>query len=564
MFRKNERHQQWPMFGSICELPAKLQRRLEESWADVFYRECFSRIDESLFERLYADMDSRPNTPVNVLLSFEILKAGFGWSDIEAYDHFCFDLQVRYAVGHRNLDEGHFELRTVYNFRRRVLDHYYRTGQDLLGLVFEQVTDEQLQSLGLVTSKVRMDSTQIASNIRNFSRLHLLVEVLRRVRRMLSEVDRARYAEPLGPYVKQSSTKFVYGVSSDDGRKHIARIGQVMSRLVKELAANYAKDPTYALLQRVFEEQFIEEDDDWRPRKPEEFRSGTLNSPDDDEATVRRKRNMLYKGYVTNITETCADENPFQLIAMVQTAPNRHTDGGFLETSLLPLKRRLDLDECYTDGGYNKESLYRTMQALDIEHIQTGIQGHSSSSHLSLYLYQIERSDTGEPVRVTCPQGQKVPVTVRRPGRYHAYYDLEQCQDCPHAQECRAHAYKSRRTLIFTDYDAEIAKRRQRIEAFKVAGRNPRSAVESTVYAVKRPFGAKLPVRGRYRVHGLMVASAFMVNVRRIHRGWRHLLSPTESRICQNAVPGRSFSILADFSRRIANLLAPCWVSARI
>jgi len=262
MFRKNEKHRQWPLFSSVYDLPPKLRQRLEESWAGVFYQQCFSRIDESVFEILYADTDSRPNTPVNVLLSFEILKAGFGWSDAETYDHFCFDLQVRYAVGHRTLDEGHFELRTVYNFRRRVLDHYYRTGQDLLGRVFEQVTDKQLQSLGLVTSTVRMDSTQIASNIRNFSRLQLLVEVLRRVQRMLSEVDRARHAELLNPYVKQSSSHFVHGVSSDDGRKHIAQIGQVMNTLVHELAANYAKEPTYALLQRVFEEQFIEEDND--------------------------------------------------------------------------------------------------------------------------------------------------------------------------------------------------------------------------------------------------------------------------------------------------------------
>ena len=238
--------------------------------------------------------------------------------------------------------------------------------------------------------------------------------------------------------------------------------------------------------------------------------------------------------------------------------PNRHTDADFPESSILSLKQRLDIDECYTDDGYNKESLYRIMQALGIEHIQTGIQGHAASSHLGLSLYQIERSDTGAPLRVICPQGQNVPITVRRPGRYHAYYDLEQCQDCPHAQECRAEANKSRRTLIFTDY-AEIAKRRQRIEAFKVAGRNPHSAVESTVYAVKRPFGAKLPVRGRYRVHGLMIASVFMVNVRRIHRRWRRLLSPTG----QNEAPGRSFSILADFARRIAHLLAPSWVAAR-
>ena len=35
---------------------------------------------------------------VNVLVGFETLKAGFGWSDEEAYDHFCFDVQVRYAL----------------------------------------------------------------------------------------------------------------------------------------------------------------------------------------------------------------------------------------------------------------------------------------------------------------------------------------------------------------------------------------------------------------------------------------------------------------------------------
>ena len=142
MFRQNDSHKQMRLLSSIDELPDKLQRRLEESWAGTFYRECFSRIDESLFEVLYADVDSRPNTPVNVLLSFEILKAGFGWSDQETHDRFSYDVQVRYAVGYHDLSEGHFELRTVYNFRRRVLEHHYRTHQDLWALAFEHVTDQ--------------------------------------------------------------------------------------------------------------------------------------------------------------------------------------------------------------------------------------------------------------------------------------------------------------------------------------------------------------------------------------------------------------------------------------
>ncbi|MCX6056510.1 MAG: hypothetical protein NTZ74_16675 [Chloroflexi bacterium] len=42
----------------------------------------------------------------------------------------------------------------------------------------EQVTDQQLAAYHLKTGKQRMDSTQIASNIRSTARLQLLVEVL--------------------------------------------------------------------------------------------------------------------------------------------------------------------------------------------------------------------------------------------------------------------------------------------------------------------------------------------------------------------------------------------------
>ena len=70
MFRKNDQHRQSAMFSSVNDLPPKLRHRLKQSWAGVFYRECFCRLHESWFERLYPDVDSRPNTPVNVLLSF--------------------------------------------------------------------------------------------------------------------------------------------------------------------------------------------------------------------------------------------------------------------------------------------------------------------------------------------------------------------------------------------------------------------------------------------------------------------------------------------------------------
>ena len=86
------------------------------------------RLDEAPFAVLYSDEASRPNIPINVLVGLETLKSGYGWSDEEMYENFCFDLQVRYALGYRQLSEGHFELRTTYNFRQRLSEYMQATG----------------------------------------------------------------------------------------------------------------------------------------------------------------------------------------------------------------------------------------------------------------------------------------------------------------------------------------------------------------------------------------------------------------------------------------------------
>ena len=99
MYKPNKRHLQPLLISNVSDLPEKKRKRLANSWADDFYRHFFSRIHEDAFAVLYVDYPSRPNVPINWLVGLETLKAGFGWSDEELYDHFCFDLQVRYALG---------------------------------------------------------------------------------------------------------------------------------------------------------------------------------------------------------------------------------------------------------------------------------------------------------------------------------------------------------------------------------------------------------------------------------------------------------------------------------
>ena len=523
MFVANDRHLQMPMFSSIDSLPEKIRQRLEDSWAVTFYDQVFVRIDESRFAVLYSDEPSRPNKAVNILMGLEILKSGFGWSDEEMYDHFCYDVQVRRALGLRDLGEGHFRLRTIYNFRLRLTNHMQETGENLFEQVFEQITDEQLAAFELKTNKLRMDSTLIASNIREMRRLQLLVEVLQRVHRMLREEEQQQYAESFAPYLKGSSGQYIYRLKAGDVAGHLQRVGELMAQLTDELAARYGDELAYRVLQRVFQEHFHIDEAALRPKAGEELKASSLQSPDDWEATYRQKRGKEQKGYVANVTETCSPENELQLIVKVQTEPNNTDDAAMLNEALPGLKERTGVDEMHTDGGYNSPDVDETMRELGIDQIQTAIRGRKPSTEkLGLEAFAWELDDEGQPQAVICPYGRRVEVTPgRKQDRYRAAWESSGCEDCPFLDSCPTDPLKRtpERVLRFSQQNVDLALRRQRSAEARASGQNLRPAVEATVRSVKHPFGnGKVPVRGQPRVSMVMIASAAMSNLRRIHR----------------------------------------------
>jgi len=523
MFVPNDQHLQMPMFSSINSLPEKLQERLEESWAGTFYREYFVRINEEFFAVLYSDEPSRPNIPVNVLAGLETLKSGFGWSDEEMYDHYCYDVQVRYALGYRDLSEGHFELRTIYNFRQRVTKHMQETGENLFDQAFEQITDEQVAAFELKTDKLRMDSTMIASNIRETTRVQLLVEVLQRVHRMLDETDQQRYAKEFEPYLKGSSGQYIYHLKGEDIAEHLQRIGELMRRLVGELASRYGEESTYRVLRRVFQEHFSVDESMLRPKEGQELSASSMQSPDDWEATYRQKRGEKHRGYVSNVTETCNPDNDLQLIVKVQTEPNNTDDAAMLDEALPGLKERTDVEQMHTDGGYNSPKVDETMREQRVEQVQSAIRGRKPSEEkLGLDDFSWETDSDGQPQNVICPHEQSMAVEPgRKEDRYCASFDASDCETCPFCDQCPTDPLKrtSERALRFSQQEVDLALRRQRSADARASGQNLRAAVEATVRSVKHPFGnGKVPVRGKPRVSMAVIGSAAMSNVRRIHR----------------------------------------------
>ena len=525
MYKANKGHLQPLLISNVNDLPEKHRKRLEQSWAGTFYQETFCRIPEDLFRVLYADLPSRPNVPVNVLVSLDLLKAQFGWSDEELFDHFVFDMQVRYAVGLRDLKEGDFEIRTLYYFRRHLADHFLKTGENLLQIAFEQMTDQQACTHKVNLRVQRMDSTQIMSNIVDASRLQLLVEVIQRLVRVLSVAEQERYAELLAPYVEKSAHQFIYPVKGKQAwESRLAEIGQVMYRLVTELAAAYEHEPIYQVFKRIFEDNYQVEAQTVRALDNKEIPSGCLQSVDDLEATYRKKGPKGFKGYVANLSESCSPDNELQLITQLQVAPNNQDDADLLADSLLELKARTGVESLYVDGGYGSPEVDEVCIDQKVEVVQTGIRGNAPDPEkLNLSNFEIKQDERGKPVQMTCPGGQTVTVEPGRSTGYIVHFDPEKCQKCPFFQEnrCRAQGGKKdpRPKLSFTQQEVNWARRRRRHETFKKEDGNPRAAVEASIRSLKHPFpNGKLPVRGLFRVTCMLIGSAAMINMKRIHR----------------------------------------------
>lgn len=519
MFRLNETHRQQDLFGLKTQLSPELWERLKETKEYAFYEEIFCRIPEADFADLYRRHPaSRPNAPINTLVGALILQHLNDWSFEDLLDHLAFDLKARSALGLWSLSEVPFCRATLFNFKNRLCKHMARTGRDKFQVVFDGLTEEVLKRFGLKTGIQRCDSTQIGSNLREYTRVELLVEVALRMWRVLEEADQAAHAERFAPYVAAgSSGQFLHRTRGSDLGAALERLGGLYAWMAEALEAAYGETEVHGIVRRVFAEHFARVEEKVAVRPPEEIRSDSLQSPDDLDATYRKKDGEAYHGYVLHAAETADPENPFQLITDVVVAPNTEEDSRILHERLPEMQRKTpDLRELHTDGAYGSEANDRLQAELGIEAVQTAISGYEAQAPM-----RIERDAAGG-LQVQCPAGHTV-AGQRALIHYKAEFAASECAGCPFASVCQGTPRaQGRRTFYFSEADVLRQERHRRIQTLPKERRTLRANVEATIKELKTPCRD-----GKLRTRGLRAASqyaflrAIAVNFGRVYRHLR-------------------------------------------
>jgi len=512
MFKNNVKHLQESLFGFHTTLPKKQQKELLMSEEYKFYELIFCNIIEEDFACLYSKTDSRPNAPVNALVSALILMQKRSYTYEELFRNIGFNLLTKTALGLKDINDIPFCPATLFNFQNRLAKHYSLTDENLLEKAFDNLTSEQIDELDIKTDIQRTDSFFAASNIRNYSRLQLLVEMLIRLNRILDEDDREYFKELLEPYIKKTSEKYIYNLKSADIPHHVDKIADIYYRLFFQLDVKYSNNPVFKTFQKVYKEHFKVKNEKIIVKKPEELKSNSLQSPDDIDATYRNKNGKKSKGQSINIFETANPDNQINLITDVSVQPNNVNDDKILNERIEKVKEKTpDIEELHSDAQYGSSDNDEKLEDLLITQVQTAIKGKTASVEI-----QIEQV-TENQFKVSCPY--QTALSRRSRKREKTEYDLEICSKCPQSSDCSTIKMKRFRVLYFTHKDYLKKKRLNSINKIPENRRYLRNNVEATVCEFTRKMpNKKLKVRGYFKTTVFAYTVAIAINFGRIFR----------------------------------------------
>jgi len=505
MFRKNE-SQQISIMDAFNNLTEREQKRMEKSWAKYFGDEIFPIINEEIFRGIYSDNDrSCPNTPVNICVSLSIIKELFDLTDDEIVENVMFDTRYQYAIHTTSCDKQPVNDKTLYRFRRRILEYNERNNTDIYYDCITELAEKIRQIMGLSPSIRRMDSMMMSSNIKKLSRFELIYRCISNLVKYLHKNGHDDIITGMEHYYDDNDfNQITYHNKSSSVEEKTKTLLKDAEILLKKCAGQFENINEYQLFLRCITEQTIEENDNRRLKTKEdgEMNSHILQNPSDPDATYRCKNGIENIGYSANFEET-VDKNG-AVITDYQVEQNTYSDSDFMKDRLNRLEDKSEEEgnktTIVTDGAYASEDNDKLAEEKNAEIITTNLTGKETPDVIGNFEVNEEETEI-----IKCPKGNVPTKCTHNPkyGTITAKFDNGCCENCPHKDECHAKVNKggsSRVTVSKRSINRALKQREMKKKSYNAYYRL-RNGAETIMSVMRRKFRIdKIPTVGKSRV----------------------------------------------------------------
>jgi len=511
------------LFDQWRYLGPKRRKLLDESWAGLFRETLLPELPVERLIPFFSPDTGRPTKELYAMLGVILFQQIFDLTDEETVTQMAFNLQWHYALDLPEESDGvkYLSLKTLWSMRNTVTD------RDLDTVLFQQITDTLVKVFKVDTTKQRIDSVHIKSNMRRLGRIGIFVRCLHKflvnLKRQYKELWETLPQELVEKYLSEKAVACFSLVKPSDTERTLKAVGADLVQVVQHFAGNREVQAmySYSLLLRVMDEQcHVQETAEGElievaVKPPKEVPSDSLQNPSDPDASYSGHKGQ---GYHVQLMETYSPEvaaedavPKLELITHVQVEPAHQSDAQALMPALKAAgERDLAPKEVLADSLYGSDENYEAAKALGVE-VVSPVMG--TPTEKVLLLSDFAFADSGKVLG--CPQGH-APVKVKCKGnRYTASFELEGCESCPRRSNCPVVPGKKHFYLRYDRKAVRLAQRRTREQTAEFRDRYRfRAGIEATISAYAARTGVKqLRVRGMEAVRFCATLKATGVNI---------------------------------------------------
>ena len=506
----------WKHFGP------KRRHLLEKSWAGVFRKYLFKGIPAHKIFKCFNEGFGRPTKELYTAIGVTILQQIHDLPDEKAIESLAFSEQWHYAldITGESDDEKYLCEKTLRTYRKLLIK------EKLDVVIFETMTDELLKCFNVDTSKQRLDSSHIYSNMRNLRRLEIFVKTIQKFLKKLKRVYRDLFdsliaVELQERYLSEKSDGCFSKVKPSESSHTLQQLGEDLLYLVELFRSNkdVKRFHSYRLLQRVLSEQCTitgKGNDKKLEIKPaKEVPSDSLQNPSDSDATYDGHKG---KGYQIQAMETYQDteerdKTKPNLITQVVVEQAHEPDNDALQPALDNTQsRNCCPEDVQCDTLYGSDENVQQAKEKGVQ-VNAPVSGPTNSPATKLKDFQFDESTH---LIICCPEGHK-PIKVKRSKhRMTAKFSKKHCSVCELRENCPVTPLeKGDYSLRYSEKHFRLALRRAYEETPEFLNEYRwRAGIEATLSHLKSDFGARrLRVRGLPQVRFAETLKALGMNI---------------------------------------------------
>ena len=533
MIKVND-HRTKRLFDPWGYLGPKRRKLLDTSWSGVFREYLLEKLPVEKVAKHFNEVMGRPSKELYTAVGSLILQQLRDLSDPEVIRAVAFNIDWHYAldITDESDDGKYISERTLRTYRKILI----KEGLDQM--LFATLTDTLIKVFDVDTSKQRLDSTHILSNMRKLGRIRIFVTTIRKFLKKLKRTHPDLFATLIESdfrkrYLAKESEGCFSLVKPSEAGKTLEGLAEDLLYLIELFSSHerVSKLSEYRLLERVLHEQCRVTgsctDTKVEIKPPKEVPSDSLQNPSDPDAGYDSHKGQGYQAQIMETYQTeKQDEKKPDLITHVEVEPAHEHDANALQPAIdITRERKCCPEELTCDTLYGGDDNVQEAATKGVD-VVAPLKGPAPASEISLSDFEFDEKTN---FVTRCPEGHEPGNVCRtRTNRIRARFNKKTCCACTLLKKCPVKLSKKTSFLRYDDKILRLAKRRAHEQTREFKDRYRwRAGIEGTNSHLKSDVGAgRLRVRGMASVRFAVVLKALGLNILRCGKALQAGLRP--------------------------------------